>query len=413
MWILASRGRPHNVRRFFNAYKRTHATTQGIVAIDKTDPKILEYESLKLPDNWTLNIYPEMSMVERVNTVFKEYPTEEWYGNMDDDSVPMTQEWDKRLIEAAGKDHIAHCWNGIGNDSIVCQCVIGGDLAREIGWILLPTTKRIYGDQAMTDICRKKGVIKYLPDVRVEQYHFSNGKSPFDETYQKPSRHEDRNAYIDWYWKTFTNYEPLPIMDNLVVCCVMVNNYLGKGAEYVNKLHSAVERNLSIPHRFICFTDIPDKINCETRPIYGEGWFSKLYLFPNFTTGKVIYLDLDTIITGNLDFLDKYNGKFAILRDFYRKDGYGSGMMMWRGGFGHEITENYEKDGCPFVEGGDQIYIESQVRNAKRLQDLFPKKIVSYKAHAMAGTEAPIVCFHGHPKPHDFQFGWVKDSWVI
>ena len=199
----------------------------------------------------------------------------------------------------------------------------------------------------------------------------------------------------------------------LTVCCVQVGNYASRGAQYVNALYRAVERNLTVPHQFVCFTDDPTGIECETRPIQGKGWFAKLFLFKEFGEGRVIFLDLDTIIVGNIDFLAKFNGKFAILRDFYRPKGYGSGVMLWKGGFGHEITDSFVADGCPDVFGGDQIYIESQVKNAKRLQDLFPDKIVSYKVHAMAGAprKAAIVCFHGTPKPHDFSFGYVAESW--
>ena len=199
----------------------------------------------------------------------------------------------------------------------------------------------------------------------------------------------------------------------ITVVCVEVGNYCGQGNKYVNALHKSVEKYLTIPHKFVCFTDNPEGKECETRPIQNIGWFAKLYLFREFKAGKVIFLDLDTIITGNIDFLDKYNGKFAILRDFYRPKGYGSGMMIWQGGFGHDITEDYESDGMPDVLGGDQAYIERKVVKPKKLQDLFPGKIVSYKEHAMAGMppRAAICCFHGHPKPHDFSYGWVKTAW--
>lgn len=198
----------------------------------------------------------------------------------------------------------------------------------------------------------------------------------------------------------------------VTVCCVQVGNYCGKGSEYVNKLYHSVNKNLTVPHKFVCFTDNPDGVECETRPIEGEGWYAKLYLFRQFTEGKVIFFDLDTLILQNINFLTKYNGKFAILRDFYRPQGYGSGIMLWRGGFGHDITDRYESMGRPHLSGGDQEFIERHARG-KLLQDLFPKKIVSYKAHAMAGVpdSVAVVCFHGYPKPHDFQFGWVKDSW--
>ena len=39
-----------------------------------------------------------------------------------------------------------------------------------------------------------------------------------------------------------------------VMCLKWGNKY---GPEYVNRLHNMVKRNLTIPHRFVCFTDDP------------------------------------------------------------------------------------------------------------------------------------------------------------
>ena len=41
------------------------------------------------------------------------------------------------------------------------------------------------------------------------------------------------------------------------------------GPEYVNRLHTMVEKNLTIPHRFVCFTDNGEGLNegIEIRPL--------------------------------------------------------------------------------------------------------------------------------------------------
>lgn len=412
MWILASHNRPHNVRRFFKCYQRTRGSTPGVVCIDDDDSRRLEYEALEYPAGWKLLIYPRMSMVARVNQAMADHPGLAWYGNIDDDSVPLTPEWDQRLVDAAGTDRIAHCFNGIGNDQLVCQCVVGGDLARDIGWLLLPTTERLYGDNALTDIGRKRDCITYLPDVRVEQYHFTNGKAPMDATYEKPSAAADRKAYIDWYWRELAP-PSRPLGDELIVCCVMVKNYEGMGADYVNILHRAVTKNLTVPHRFVCFTDIPHGIECETRPIEGDGWYAKLFLFKEFTQGRVIFFDLDTLIVGNIDYLADYTGEMAMLRNFYSPANYGSGVMLWRGGFGHHITDAYVAEGCPDIPGGDQVYIERHTR-ADLLQELFPGQVISYKVHAANAIPAnsSVVCFHGFPHPHQAG-GWVELFWTL
>jgi alpha-N-acetylglucosamine transferase len=70
-----------------------------------------------------------------------------------------------------------------------------------------------------------------------------------------------------------------------------------------------------------------------------EGWWGKVTLFNAEIEGKKFYIDLDMVITGNLDKLFEYDGQFAILRsgDFAcqknHKEGYNSSIMIWKGDF--------------------------------------------------------------------------------
>jgi hypothetical protein len=179
---------------------------------------------------------------------------------------------------------------------------------------------------------------------------------------------------------------------------------------YVNNLYKAVRNHLSVPYRFFCLTDDPGGLKCRTKklPPQLRGWWAKLYLFALHFEGLVLYLDLDTLITGPLDFVTDYGGDFAILRDFYRPEGYGSGVMLWNRTPRH-VWDRWFDDPKIHPEG-DQGWIEEQVKGADRLQDLFPGKIVSYKADCGNGLPegAAICAFHGHPKPHELD----KDSWA-
>jgi len=204
--------------------------------------------------------------------------------------------------------------------------------------------------------------------------------------------------------------------------CVNAGNYLGKGTEYVNILHDMVIRNLpaGFEGKFICFTDTPEGLNpgIETRELHGQlhGWWNKLYLFKKGVLPggeRIIYLDLDTVITGPLDDIVKYNSDFAILRDFYYAHGLGSGVMMWHGDHSR-IWDSWVKAGMPQINGGDQGWIQLHVKNPDILQELYPQSFVSYKAHAkkMFPKGAKVVCFHGEPRPHDAG-GWVPFIWKI
>ncbi len=111
--------------------------------------------------------------------------------------------------------------------------------------------------------------------------------------------------------------------------------------EYVTNLKASIERNTSIDHKFVCFSDT-DVPNIETRilkPGY-DGWWNKLQLFDcsHRLTDRVIYFDLDTLITGDLDWLFKYEGNFMGIEDVgsvnvhqpHLKNVLQSAVMTWK-----------------------------------------------------------------------------------
>ena len=79
------------------------------------------------------------------------------------------------------------------------------------------------------------------------------------------------------------------------------------GPEHVRILRNMVQRNLSLPHRFICVTD--EKIEgIETVPMDWTNHvpgtcFVKTCMWRRdaWLGGRIFYLDLDVVITGNID----------------------------------------------------------------------------------------------------------------
>lgn len=211
----------------------------------------------------------------------------------------------------------------------------------------------------------------------------------------------------------------------LHIVCVQKGNYLGRGAEYVNVLHDMVSRNLEAgtEGEFVCFTDDPnlgyhEAIVLRSLPDGLEGWWNKLWLFSEglFPKGdKVLYLDLDTLILGPLDDIIKDESEFLMLEDFYRPGGCQSSVMMWKSGFGNFLWSDYVSAGYPSDDpGGDQVWIERRVRPTS-WQERFPGDFVSYKVHCQKYPPkgAKVVVFHGKPRPHEVDFGWVPDVWKV
>jgi len=202
------------------------------------------------------------------------------------------------------------------------------------------------------------------------------------------------------------------------------------GPEYVNILFDMVNRNLTAgtPGQFVCITDNPEGLNegigIIPLPDDLETWWGKLYMFKRglFPDGeRCIFLDLDTVIVSSLDEIIKYRGQFATLKDFYYPNRVGPAIIMWEAGdFASYIWEAWVSEGKPRHPMGDLWWINNldQGRFPKdidKLQDVFPKKFVSYKADCRPYPPegAAVVCFHGQPKPENCGAEWVAQTWRV
>lgn len=201
-----------------------------------------------------------------------------------------------------------------------------------------------------------------------------------------------------------------------IVCIKVGTKY---NADYVNRLESMVRRHMSQACHFVCLTDDPIGIRCETEPIDTDlpGWWSKLVLFkphPALIGQHIIYIDLDTVIVDNIDFLCK-QWTFCIIKDWWANT-YNSSVMCIPSGFGQRIWTRFECDAAHLmnVYHGDQDWITTQVDDPETWQAIAPGKIGSYKADKLIDSpcDFSMVCFHGEPKPHTIEKGWVRDNWI-
>jgi len=186
--------------------------------------------------------------------------------------------------------------------------------------------------------------------------------------------------------------------------------------EYVNSLYKGIQRNVTIPHEFICFSEDATNVvaPCKSLPELNlTGWWNKMWLFNKELPVKyerILYIDLDTVILNNIDnILLNLTDDFYILRDFYKPTkGWGSGLMSWKAG-----NENlWEK----FISTshrpghGDQGFIQAYKKEPVTFwQDAFPNDVISYKVHYLKEQQdGKILCFHGKPRPHEVPSIWQK-----
>lgn len=194
----------------------------------------------------------------------------------------------------------------------------------------------------------------------------------------------------------------------LNVACVLKSGGEYK-PEHVNRLAQEVARNLSLPHRFVCLSDLPGA-GYEVAPLeHGwPGWWSKIELFrPGLFDGPVLYLDLDTSITGKIDGIVTGH-RFTVLENFWTPGKIGSGLMAWEG----DLSVIYRTFLCDPDEAmriyvtrewfGDQGFIDANSPvKPERWQAKFPGRVASYRRHCLKGVPRGtlIVCYGGKVRP--------------
>lgn len=228
-----------------------------------------------------------------------------------------------------------------------------------------------------------------------------------------------------------------------IVCFKWGTKY---SSEYVNKLYNAVKRNVTVPHNFICYTEDPAGVECETRDFLVDlpyWWYIIGLTNPKHNhSDKTVYMDLDTIITGNIDHIISLDAPFATISDFFSPSGLQTAYIMWNREVGAKIwefftskysPEQYSSLGC-WGTGGTNEFLEECFgivrlnRNktpaipevkVNRLQDKFLYQCVSYKAQIVRNKwralppSVRMVFFHGNPAPHEVRdLPWMKDNWI-
>ena len=209
-----------------------------------------------------------------------------------------------------------------------------------------------------------------------------------------------------------------------VVCLKWGTKY---GYDYVNRLYSMVQRNLRIPHRFICLTEDPENLasGIETCPLEHPeltGWWHKLTLFQrrfHDLEGPTLFLDLDIVIVDRLEPFFDHHGEFCIIGD-WTANYCNSAVFRLNIGSHPEVWESFRSDQHAITERfqGDQDWITQSISNPTPWSEGW---VVSYKKHCVSlGGGIPansrIVAFHGTPRQHEIKDGpsdgWKQATWI-
>ena len=208
-----------------------------------------------------------------------------------------------------------------------------------------------------------------------------------------------------------------------------------------------VQRNLTINHEFICFTEQPANlvpgirvIDLELMPGIEGWWYKPMFFNPNLgLDGVILFLDLDMIIFENINKLFSYKpNEFIIIQDFNRHvvrnyDKFNSSIFRLNTGQHAQVYHDYmaDKNNISRRFQGDQDWIRHSIKDKYHYWPV--DWIQSYKWEMRGkpqmtggprGTrdfvtkgdpkildETCIAVFHGDPNPHYCKDDWVQKNW--
>lgn len=201
-----------------------------------------------------------------------------------------------------------------------------------------------------------------------------------------------------------------------------------------------------MPFQFVCVTDNPKNLNSDIvikyLPAGLKGWWCKPYIFSKSLNleGTILYLDLDVVISGNIDKLFTYAPQnWCTIRDFTRAQRpdwqkYNSSVIKFRPEQLYFVWEDYARNGKEIQRKywGDQDYlfvitqkspanlypdswIQSWKWEIRKDKTLSPGPRGNRKLAKIENVTPPKDCcicvFHGDPNPHNCNDPWVVDNW--
>jgi len=223
-------------------------------------------------------------------------------------------------------------------------------------------------------------------------------------------------------------------------------------SDHVNRLYRMVDRHLKLPHRFVCVTDDPTGLaeGIIVRPIDmslvrdAGHRYAKLMIFrpdaAEWLGERILMLDLDTLIVGDLDPLVDRTEDFVARQNPgwspKRSGRFNSSMVLLRAGSKPDVWNSFKADEA-LAEFNQTSSFSDQAWIAKVLgpdQPVWTKRdgVLSFKKHLLRRglfrrerdinkpsklpRGARIVFFHGGVDPRQPELQaihpWIKEHMV-
>lgn len=209
------------------------------------------------------------------------------------------------------------------------------------------------------------------------------------------------------------------------------------GLDDVAKLAAGLRRNLKQPHRFICFSDrrfslegVEDGIIQDIALTKVRGCFARLRMFDpvwqrGWCSGRLVCIDLDTIITGPLDLLFDRPEPFVITQgaNAVNPCPFNGALMMLRAGAHPEVWSDFSLDAAKKIPHhefpDDQGWLHHKIPDAAGWKVGPEHGVYVYQKPGWPGGKAEtklpdgarLVTFINKTPRDVVHLDWVKEHW--
>ena len=209
--IVPSRGRPQAVARVTEAWSATGAWTDADLAfvVDIDDPCLHDYHAAAAASSPPLTRAQVADvwrpLVPKLNLAATAWAADYFaVGFAGDDHLPRTFGWAKAILAALHDlgTGIVYGDDGFQHERLCTSWAMTSDIVQALGRMVPADVEHMYCDNAVMDLGRLAGCLRYLPDVLVEHMHPLAGKANLDAGYKRVNSaaqyRADELAYGRW-----------------------------------------------------------------------------------------------------------------------------------------------------------------------------------------------------------------------
>jgi len=199
--IHPSRGR---AAKAFQTYQEWLSLASGehkiqhVLSLDKDDSQLEDYK--RLFKGSTVIVYPNTCVVEATNHAAKNATGEILIYTSDDFEAP--QNWDKLVVDKF-KDNLhspmllkVHDGLQKFDAQVLTIPIVNRALYERLGYFFHPEYKSMWTDCDLHHVCANNHWISGAPELLFQHLHYSNGKSPKDETYTRSDKNWNQGLEV-------------------------------------------------------------------------------------------------------------------------------------------------------------------------------------------------------------------------